>query len=269
MTFDLDAYFARIGVSTRGAPTLATLDALIWAHLRHIPFENLDIVLGRPIKIDLDSVATKLVTARRGGYCFEHNTLFAEVLRAHGFEVIALSARVRWLATGPTPRTHMCLEVMVDGRPHLVDVGFGGTCPTRAVPLASGVYESRHGRLRLRDDTGFTVLDAETKGEWEPLYMFTREPHHPIDFEVANHYTSSHPASRFTLGPSVALTTDTGRITYRAGEFTERIGDRATVTPITRAPQLLELLAERFGMVFPPHTEFIGGPTESSVSAEN
>ncbi|MGE0547335.1 MAG: arylamine N-acetyltransferase [Kofleriaceae bacterium] len=265
MTFDLDAYLSRIGVSTRGGPTPATLDALIWGHLRAIPFENLDIVLGRPIKIDLHSVATKLVTARRGGYCFEHNTLFAEVLRAHGFEVTALAARVRWGAAGPTPRTHMFLEVVVDGRPQLVDVGFGGTCPTRAVPMQPGVYESRHGRLRLRDDAGFIALDAEAKAEWEPLYMFTREPHHPIDFEVANHYTSTHPQSRFTLGPSVALTTDTGRITYRAGEFTERVGDRVTTTAVTTASQLLDVLGKRFELVFPPHTQFIGGPTESPL----
>ncbi|MGE0869519.1 MAG: arylamine N-acetyltransferase [Kofleriaceae bacterium] len=263
MTFELDAYLARIGVSSRGAPTLATLDGLIWAHVRRIPFENLDIVLGRPIRIDLDSIATKLVTAQRGGYCFEHNTLFAEVLRVHGFAVTSLAARVRWGATAPTPRTHMFLEVMVGAEPYLVDVGFGGTCPTRALPMRSGTYESRHGRLRLRDDSGFTVLDAETNGAWEPLYMFTREPHHPIDFEVANHYTSTHPGSRFTLGPSVALTTDTGRITYRGGEFTERVDDRVTATTVANASQLVELLARRFGLVFPPHTQFRGGPTES------
>src|SRR5262252_5691696 len=83
--FDLTAYLARIGVDTAARPTLETLDALVWGHLTHVPFENLDILLDRGIAIDLDSVFAKLVTARRGGYCFEHNTLLAAALREVGF----------------------------------------------------------------------------------------------------------------------------------------------------------------------------------------
>ena len=93
MPLDLHAYAARVGYSGRFTPSLATLQSLHLAHATHIPFENLDILLGRPIRLDLDSVCAKLIDGRRGGYCFEQNALFAAVLEAAGF-------RVRRLARG-------------------------------------------------------------------------------------------------------------------------------------------------------------------------
>src|SRR4051812_2008631 len=93
---DLDAYFRRIGYSGSRTPTFEVLAAIHERHVRTIPFENLDILLGRDIRIDLASVSRKLVHDQRGGYCFEQNTLFAGVLRALGFVVRPLIARVRW-----------------------------------------------------------------------------------------------------------------------------------------------------------------------------
>jgi N-hydroxyarylamine O-acetyltransferase len=267
--FDLPAYLERIGVP-EGAVVRAdraALDAIIWGHLRRIPFENLDIVIEseprdpRPIKIDDASVFAKLVTRRRGGYCFEHNALLACALRAIGFTTTALAARVR-LGPVPSPRTHMLLEVVVGGEPYLVDVGFGGQCPTRAVPVMPGEYPTAHATLSITiEPHGFFLLSqAAPDGAWQPLYAFTREPHQPIDFEVANHYTSTHPGSFFTTAPVAALTTETGRLTYARGELTHRAGPTTETTPITAAEQLLGVLAERFGLVFPAGTRFRGGP---------
>src|SRR5687768_9622587 len=105
-TLDLDAYLARVSVarSVVAAPTLDALAAIVWGHVTAIPFENLDILLGRPVRIDLPSVEAKLVGARRGGYCFEQNTLLAAVLRALGYRVTTLSARVRMGSPAITPR---------------------------------------------------------------------------------------------------------------------------------------------------------------------
>src|SRR5579863_4240379 len=102
---DLEAYLERIGFQGAVAPTLEALEALHYAHATSIPFENLDIQLGRPIKIDLESIQAKLVRRGRGGYCFEQNTLFAAVLERFGFSVTALAARVRKGATRVLPRT--------------------------------------------------------------------------------------------------------------------------------------------------------------------
>jgi N-hydroxyarylamine O-acetyltransferase len=263
MTVDLAAYLARVGVAPAAVarPDRAALDTLILAHQRAIPFENLDIVLGRPIHVELERVFAKLVTARRGGYCFEHNTLFAAVLRALGHDVVLLSSRVQWMATAVTPRTHMMLEVALADGPHLADVGFGGQCPTRALPLVVGEHATAHGAMRLSPgDPGHLVLELAADGGWQPLYTFTREPQYPIDFEVANHYTSTHPSSRFVAGPIAAVTTERGRLTYARGELVERIGDAVERTPIADADQLLAILGERFGLAFPPGTRFRGGP---------
>ena len=91
----------------------------------HIPFENLDIQLGRPIRLDLESIQSKLVRGRRGGYCYEQNSLFAAVLERIGFRVTTLAARVRKGASRVLPRTHMLLSVDAADSPWLADVGFG------------------------------------------------------------------------------------------------------------------------------------------------
>src|SRR5471030_1316332 len=111
---DLPAYFARVGFVGEARADLASLRALHEAHVTHIPFENLDIHLGRGIRLDLESVQAKLVRGRRGGYCFEHNALFAAALEEIGFPVTRLSARVRSGGSLVLPRTHMLLKVGAD-----------------------------------------------------------------------------------------------------------------------------------------------------------
>src|SRR5688500_6459235 len=120
-SFQADAYFARIGHAGPRDATAATLDAVHRAHATAVPFENLDVFLGRPIRIDLESVQAKLVGARRGGYCFEQNTLFAAALAHLGFAVTCLAARVRLGSARLLPRTHMILKVQAEGRPWLAD----------------------------------------------------------------------------------------------------------------------------------------------------
>src|SRR5690349_12744847 len=135
MPLDLSAYAARIGYNGDFHPSLETLRVLHLAHATHIPFENLDILLGRPIRLDLDSLIRKLIDDRRGGYCFEHNALFAAVLEASGFRVRRLSARVRAGAQGVRPRLHMLLMAEADGEPWLADVGFGADGLLHPLPL--------------------------------------------------------------------------------------------------------------------------------------
>src|SRR5688500_6347728 len=148
-SFDLDAYLTRIDARSRrplDRPHLDTIGALMAAHMAAIPFENLDVLLGRGIRVDLESVFAKLVTDRRGGYCYEHGTLFQAALRAMGVEVTAHSARVLLLAPkSEAPRTHMFLTVLDGGTTWVLDPGFGGPGPLVPVPLVEG-QEVRHGR---------------------------------------------------------------------------------------------------------------------------
>ena len=259
VSFDLDAYLSRIGVARTAlaAGGVAGLDLLVFAHVTAIPFENLDILLDRPIRIDLDSVFAQLVTARRGGYCFQHNALFAAALRALGYRVTELAARVGPSRTQAS-RTHMLLEVAIDGATWIVDVGFGGHTPVRAIPLRVGEHTTTHGVLVLRDDgDGAHALDLVG---FDTLYWFTREEQYAVDFEVANHYTSTAPDSYFVTSPRLALITEHGYRGYTDGTLSERHADGTVTTRTIGAADFVAVLHDAFGLDFAASTRFRGVP---------
>ena len=254
---DLDAYLGRIGYSGDLAPTRAALDALHRAHATHIPFENLDIHLGVPIRLDLPSLVGKLVHGRRGGYCFEQNRLFATVLQTLGFAVTTLAARVRFGTTDVLPRTHMTLHVDVDGERVLADVGFGAQGPLSPVPFGEGVESRQHAwTFRIVDEAGWHVLQSRANAAWKDLYAFTLEPHHAVDYEMANHYTSTHPVSRFVQVPIAQRIAPDVRRVLRDRDYCEHRGDDVTCRTLSGDDELLDVLAEEFGLRFPPGTRF-------------
>ena len=214
---DVAAYFDRIGYRGPAEPTVETVHALVAAHNRSIPFENLDPLLGIPVAdLSAAALADKLVHRRRGGYCYEHNGLMGYVLEELGFGVERFAGRVVWMnPDGPLPaQTHQVLSVTVpdvDG-PLLVDVGFGGQTLTSPIRLQPGpVQETRHEPYRIRDRDDGYQLEAQIRGEWQPLYMFTTRPQPRIDLEVGSWYVSTHPNSYFVTGLTVALVTDDAR----------------------------------------------------------
>lgn len=248
---DLGGYRARIAFAGPATPTLETLAALHERHAGAIPFENLDVRLGRPILLDLASVQRKLVAARRGGYCFEQNALFAAVLGALGYVVETLEARVLPASPGvATPRTHMLLRVLLGGRAWLADVGFGGDGPLRPVPLDGEAVEQPGGAYRVETSDGRSVLRLFRKGAWSGLYAFGPEPALPIDYAVANHYTSTHPSSSFVRTPTVQLSRPDARHTLRGRTYAIRRGDAEEVRELG-LDEIVRLLPERFGLHLP------------------
>jgi N-hydroxyarylamine O-acetyltransferase len=228
---DLDAYFARIGYTGPRAPDLTTLAAIHALHPRAIPFETLDPYLGQPVSIDPGAVQAKLVGSRRGGYCFEQNTLFKLVLEALGFGVTVLSARVIWLlpeGAPAAPRGHMALRVRAEGVDHIADVGFGGMLSAAPVPFpadgeAMGAEQPvPGGALRVRREGGLHFLEAVSGAGWRAAYCFTLEPQAPVDMEVANWYMSTHPASRFRNVLVLQRLLPDGRITLQDRAFARR-----------------------------------------------
>jgi len=206
---DLDAYLARIGYGGPRTPDASTLRAVHLAHVRAVPFENLDVVLGREILLDLGSLQDKLVTGGRGGYCHEQNLLFAAALERLGFTVTRHLSRIR-LGRSHLPRSHAMLTVRADGRTWLADVGFGGEGLVEPMPFEAGAtLESGPWQWRLSRDGDFWVLHA---GETE-LYAFRLgEPHYPTDFEMANFYASHNPRSPFVRHVMAQRTTADARI---------------------------------------------------------
>ena len=228
--FDLDAYLARIGWQGSLEPTLDTLAGLTRAHITRIPFENVDVLLGRGIRIDLDSIVAKMVVAGRGGYCFEHGTLFQAVLEAVGFRPVAHAARVVVMVPRhQSPRTHMFLTVDIEGERFMVDPGFGGHTTLLPVPLRDGA-EVRDGsdRHRMVRHEGEWVLEAEIDGTMTALWTATLEPQLPIDFQLANHWVSTAAASPFVNRLMLRALTPGGRTSVMNRDVTviERGEDR-------------------------------------------
>jgi N-hydroxyarylamine O-acetyltransferase len=255
--FDLAAYLSRIDYGGERTPTTGVLSELHLAHATHIPFENLDIQLGRPIRLDLESLQAKLVRGFRGGYCFEQNTLFAGALEQLGFRVTRLAARVRFGATRPLPRTHMLLRVEAEGSPWLADVGFGGEGLLKPLPLAPDHPVQQFGRTyRLQEEPGLWVLQALQRGMWLDYYAFTLEPQLPVDYEPANWFTSTHPDSIFVRTLTAQRQTPEVRFVLRQREFTVIRGDDTETRTLADNEELLRVLAETFGLAFPADTRF-------------
>lgn len=259
MSPDLDftRYLSRIGLpqDLDTTPTRSLLDTLAFAHVTHIPFENVDVQLGRPISIDLARVQEKLVGSARGGYCFEQNGLFSAVLARLGFAHDTYAARVRWNATGPTPRTHMLNVVALDGARWLVDVGFGGFVPTGAVALVPDVEQTLPlGVFRMVRDGVWWRLQAKLEAGFSDLYQFTEEPHGPVDFEVMNHFTSTHPASRFRNALIVSLPKEDARHALLDDQYVIRGAETSKRTVAPR--EIPALLRSVFGIDVPDGTTF-------------
>jgi N-hydroxyarylamine O-acetyltransferase len=265
-TPDLDAYFARIGYLGPREPSLPVLHALTAAHAQSIPFENLDVLLGRPIHIDIDAVFRKLVHDRRGGYCFEQNGLFLHVLTAMGFQAAPLSARVRLQRPREyiPSRTHVFLRVELAGESWLTDVGVGAVSLTSAIRLDSDAAQSTaHEPRRIVREGARLFHQVRFGDEWADVCEFTLEEMPPIDRELANWFTSAHPRSHFKERLMVARAAPEGRrISLLDHELSLRERDgRAEKRRIGSADELLEVLAERFGLHFPAGTRF--GPPGS------
>ncbi|MCC5812689.1 MAG: arylamine N-acetyltransferase [Ectothiorhodospiraceae bacterium] len=252
---DLEAYLARIGYHGSTAPNLEALRALQRAHLDAIVFENLDIVTGGEIRLDLASLQDKLVYRRRGGYCHEQNTLFATVLDRLGFDVTGRSAR---MLMGDDEREltavgHTCLNVRIDGTDWHVDVGVGNTGPREPMPLQDGV-EVSHDRwlYRLdRTDAGRWLLRYRRHDGWFNLYQFSEEPYFRADYEQHNYFVATHPESPFVRrivaqrngGDIRYALTDCELKVFRPGELPEKRSIQPAMMP--------GLLLDVFGLNLP------------------
>lgn len=257
MALDLNAYFARIGYTEAADANLGTVRALVAAHNRSIPFENLDPLMGVPVAdLSVEALCDKLVTRRRGGYCYEHNGLLGYVLEQLGFDVQRLAGRVVWMQQGEAlpAQTHQVLAVRLpddsdSGDPYLVDVGFGGQTLTSPIRLVAGpVQRTRHEPYRLREHAEGFELQVEIRGEWQSLYLLSSRPQPRIDLEVGSWYVSTHPASGFVVGLSAALVTDDARWNLRGRHLAVHRADGTEKTRLDTAGQVLDVLTDRFGI---------------------
>ncbi len=264
----LHDYSRRIGITGSLEPTAETLRRLHVAHRETFLFENLTIQSGGAISVALDDLERKFIDERRGGYCFEQNTLFAAALREIGFAPVAFLGRVRRGPPALWARTHMVLAVPVveshrDGDTSLhtslvspaiwlADVGFGAVSLVEPIPLRDGATATQRGLIyRLRKDDRLWVLAMEdAAGTMMDMYEFADDPQTAGDVEVANHYTSTHPASVFRRTITIQRIVGNDRLTLRNELLTTHRDGRPIDEPIARE-QLPRVARELFDIEWP------------------
>ena len=249
-TVNIPRYLERINYHGSLEPALPALQGLHEAHLLAVPFENLDISLGREIVLDEASLWTKIVAHHRGGFCYELNGLFALLLRALGFQVDMLSAAVAHSTGGFGPEfDHLTLLVHLE-EDWLADVGFGEAF-RQPLRLQAGLTQPQDGGSYRLEREGASWIYQEWDGAWKPSYRFTLQPHALTDFAAMCHYQQTSPESHFTQQRICSLATHPGRITLNdqrlittsAGERTERL---------LTDQEYRTVLAKQFGIVLSP-----------------
>ncbi len=260
-SFDVFAYLERIGLKLAPAADAEGLETIQRAHRLAIPFENLDVRLGRGISLDPAHVFDKLVHRRRGGYCFEQNQLFLRALQAFGFAARPLLARVWLMATEPQPRTHTLNLVEIGGEPWIADAGFGGSY-SPPMRLAEGSTatgpDGAEFRLSHEPDNGWllerrgdpTTTDGRTAdNDWQKQYSFTLDTVLPVDLEMSNHWTSTRSDTRFTTLTVISLCLPTGFATLTDRHYSRRNATEHAESEIESAKAYRLRLNFVFGIV--------------------
>ncbi|MFI6585462.1 arylamine N-acetyltransferase [Embleya sp. NPDC050493] len=239
---DLDGYLARLGLPAR-APARKVLDELHEAHVRTFTFDNIDVFLGQPGGVDLAAVQEKFVGRGRGGYCFEHSTLLAAVLERLGYDVRRRLARVGDPADGSLQgRTHMVVEVVLDGQRLLCDPGFGMSV-LRPIPLTHGTQDDHLGwRYRIdHTDDGWQMRRWRDNG-WLMMHTTDELGVLPVDVEMGHHYTSTHPTSHFMRTLMVTRHLPDRHVTVTHAALTIRRADAPTEHRLLRDGELAHWL---------------------------
>jgi N-hydroxyarylamine O-acetyltransferase len=277
----LDDYLRRTGLMGGASTTLdravpyarnpslhadiSTLRRLHVAHREAFLFENLTIQTGGRISLALEDLQRRFLDEGRGGYCFEHNTLFAAALKDLGFEPVVLLGRVRRGPPERWARTHMVLRMLIDGSPWLADVGFGGVGLLEPMPLCDGATSEQSGieytlRREPRADhpdagarhshPGLWVLSMRVAQASMDLYEFSEDPQTAGDVEVANHYTSTHPDSIFRRTLTIQRSSRPERVVLRHDVVTRIRDGRSVDTPVS-TDRLPDVARDLFGVELP------------------
>lgn len=249
---DVAAYLDRLGIDTPLPRTAETLRRVHRAQALTMPFENLDIVLGRGVDLDLDVVQAKMIRSGRGGYCYEQNMLLAALLDRLGYPVTRMFARPLLEMPKPIPRTHLALRVEAEGQDFLADVGFGDDGPIEPIPFVDGVVSEQGGwtyQLRQISDTDREwILSLRREDRWFPLYWLSSEPHHHIDCVVANYFISTHPHSPFVGRVFLERITEDWRLNLNDRRLTRTHADGTSEVTRIGDDELPMLLQKEFGI---------------------
>jgi N-hydroxyarylamine O-acetyltransferase len=246
---NIAAYLQRINYDGPTQPTAETLRELHRAHLLTVPFENLDIHIGREIVLDAERVNAKVVEQRRGGFCYELNGAFAGLLAALGFDVKMLAAGVGRADGSFGPLfDHMALLVQLD-KPWLADVGFGEGFREPLRLDVEGEQAQAFGAYRIRRDNEYHLLERRDGEAWKPEYRFTLQPYTYADYAEMCRYHQTSPQSSFTQKRVCTLATATGRVTLTNNRLITTTGDTRDERELASESEIATVLRDHFGVV--------------------
>ena len=245
-------YLARIAAAPPKGVTAEALRDLHAAHLRAVPFENLDIHRGVPIVLEEARILRKVVTGRRGGFCYELNGAFDWLLSELGFEVALLSAEVARPGGGfGIPFDHMALRVDIEGEPWLADVGFGDSFVHPLRLVEGQTQEEAEYRYRLTRQGPYwhverAPLDAEG---YKTQYRFTTAPRTLAEFRSGCEYHQTSPQSTFTQKVLATRALEDGRITVTPERVIVRQGKTRSETALGDENEFRDVLARHLGIL--------------------
>jgi len=248
---DISPYLNRIHYEGSLELTPGVLSDLHYANLQTVPFENLDIHLGRPIQLDEGHLFRKIVTQRRGGFCYELNGMFAQVLQELGFQVDLLSAEVFEEGEFSPEFDHLAILVKLE-EDWLVDVGFGDSFVKPLKLFESGEQVQNDTAYRIERSTNYRVLSQQDgSGIWEHSYRFNLEPRNLEDFKARCRYHQTSPDSHFTRKRMCTRLMQEGRITLRDMCLSETKNMERRETKIADEGAYLAALEKHFGIRLP------------------
>lgn len=247
-------YLARIEYHGPLKPNLALLAALQKAHLFHVPFENLDIHLNRPITLDLQTLYKKIVIDRRGGFCYELNGLFYQLLKNIGFEVKRVSARVYVKDGGLGPECdHMAIIARIEKTDYLVDVGFGEFAVAPLIIHTEGIQQDERGAFKLDTlDAACYKVSKQTGDKWQPEYAVSLRPRALHEFDAMCQHHQSSPDSHFTQNKLCSLATQEGRITLSDQTFKTKTQDKIEEWHVNNNTEFFAYLRQYFAIDIQP-----------------
>lgn len=247
---DTGAYLERLEVNEPGCADLETLDKLILAHQRQIPFENLDSWLYHlPVSLEIPALFEKIVRRRRGGYCFELNTLFTCLLQQLGYRAYGCMGRIIEEGFPVPPISHRVVLVELEQEKYFCDVGFGGPTPPGAIRVEDGEARS-FGRetyaVRREDEWWWTLRRLASSGEWQDVLQFYTMPQENIDFVALNEFFSTSPCSHFTQIAHMNIRTEEGSCSIVDDTFTRHTAEGTERRKITSQGEFFRILREYF-----------------------
>jgi N-hydroxyarylamine O-acetyltransferase len=248
---DKKLYLDRLGLPDASRPDLETLNKLILAQLRSVPFENLDVYDAETgIELEIEALFEKIVVRRRGGYCFELNALFMSLLKALGYDCHPVMVRVVWMATGAMPISHRAGIVTIDGVRYFCDVGFGGPAPNSALKLdESGAQQSgANSFIFEKAPDGDFVIYRLTEAGREQLLKFDDRPCENIDFLGPNEYQSKNKRSGFKMTRMLNIARENGSASINNNILRIHKDGQVEETTLDTEEKLREALRAQFGI---------------------